>query len=43
VRAGPPAALPASVSPENFFDPILDPVRSEPGYSRVLPGLGRAK
>ena len=29
--------------PENFFDPRLDPIRSEPGYSRILAGLGLAK
>jgi len=29
-----------SYMPENFFDPILDPVRSQPGYARVLAALG---
>ena len=29
--------------PETFFDPRLDPIRSEPGYSRILAGLGLAK
>jgi len=32
-----------SYMPENFFDPILDPIRSEPGYARILTGLGLAK
>ena len=32
-----------SYIPENFFDPRLDPIRSEPGYSRILAGLGLAK
>ncbi len=32
-----------SYMPENFFDPLLDPIRSEPGYPRILAGLGLAK
>jgi serine/threonine-protein kinase len=32
-----------SYMPENFFDPMLDPIRSEPGYQKVLAGLGLAK
>jgi len=26
--------------PENFFDPVLDPLRGAPGYERVLAGMG---
>lgn len=26
--------------PENFFEPLLDPLRSAPGYDKVLAGMG---
>jgi len=26
--------------PENFFDPLLDPLRSDPGYARVVTRMG---
>ena len=28
--------------PENFFDPLLDPLRKDPGYARVLARMGLA-
>jgi len=28
--------------PENFFDPLLDPLRKDPGYGRVLARMGLA-
>ena len=26
--------------PENFYDPLLDPLREGPGYAEVLRGMG---